>query len=84
MGEKGTSGEERLTSWLLRAAVVCSRWPAGDSCTLNVKRKTFFLGQIKIFNILTELLQAVRQHHVKMEADFVNTVISISLLEGIG
>ncbi|THH33156.1 hypothetical protein EUX98_g1061 [Antrodiella citrinella] len=51
---------------------------------LNVKRKTFSLGQIKISDILTEVLTAVRQHHVRMEADFVNTVISILLLEGIG
>lgn len=51
---------------------------------LNVKRKTFSLGQIKISDILTEVLKAVRVHHVKMEGDFVNTVISILLLEGIG
>lgn len=51
---------------------------------LNVKRKTFSLGQIKISDILTDVLKAVRQHHVKMEADFINTVISILLLEGIG
>ncbi|KAI0082092.1 ABC1-domain-containing protein [Panus rudis PR-1116 ss-1] len=51
---------------------------------LNVKRKTFSLGQIKISDILNDVLKAVRQHHVKMEADFVNTVISILLLEGIG
>ncbi|KAI8981392.1 ABC1-domain-containing protein [Trametes punicea] len=51
---------------------------------LNVKRKTFSLGQIKISDILTEVLKAVRKHHVKMEGDFVNTVISILLLEGIG
>ena len=51
---------------------------------LSVKRKTFSLGQIKISDILTEVLKAVRQHHVRMEGDFVNTVISILLLEGIG
>lgn len=51
---------------------------------LNVKRKTFSLGQIKISDILKDVLQAVRQHHVKMEGDFINTVISILLLEGIG
>jgi aarF domain-containing kinase len=51
---------------------------------LDVKRKTFSLGQIKISDILTEVLKAVRVHHVKMEGDFVNTVISILLLEGIG
>ncbi|EJF66849.1 ABC1-domain-containing protein [Dichomitus squalens LYAD-421 SS1] len=51
---------------------------------LNVKRKTFSLGQIKISDILKEVLKAVRKHHVKMEGDFINTVISILLLEGIG
>ncbi|KAI0094283.1 hypothetical protein BDY19DRAFT_912075 [Irpex rosettiformis] len=51
---------------------------------LNVKRKTFSLGQIKISDILHAVLKAVREHHVKMEADFVNTVISVLLLEGIG
>ncbi|TFK56667.1 ABC1-domain-containing protein [Heliocybe sulcata] len=51
---------------------------------LNVKRKTFSLGSIKISDILTEVLKAVREHHVRMEGDFVNTVISILLLEGIG
>ncbi|KZT30839.1 ABC1-domain-containing protein [Neolentinus lepideus HHB14362 ss-1] len=51
---------------------------------LNVKRKTFSLGSIKISDILTEVLRAVREHHVRMEGDFVNTVISILLLEGIG
>lgn len=51
---------------------------------LNVKRKTFSLGHIKISDILSDVLKAVRQHHVKMEADFVNTVISTLLLEGIG
>jgi aarF domain-containing kinase len=51
---------------------------------LNVKRKTFSLGKVKISDILRDVLKAVRQHHVKMEGDFINTVISILLLEGIG
>lgn len=51
---------------------------------LSVKRKTFSLGQIKISDLLTEVLKAVREHHVRMEGDFINTVISILLLEGIG
>jgi aarF domain-containing kinase len=51
---------------------------------LGVKRRTFSLGQIKISDLLTEVLRSVRVHHVKMEGDFVNTVISILLLEGIG
>ncbi|KAG8678391.1 hypothetical protein FRC08_017815, partial [Ceratobasidium sp. 394] len=51
---------------------------------LGVKRKTFSLGQIKIADILYEVLKAVRTHHVRMEGDFINTVISLLLLEGIG
>ncbi|PWN54432.1 ABC1-domain-containing protein [Violaceomyces palustris] len=51
---------------------------------LSVKSKTFSLAKIKISDVLNEVLSAVRGHHVKMEADFVNTVISILLLEGIG
>ncbi|WVW81397.1 hypothetical protein I302_103389 [Kwoniella bestiolae CBS 10118] len=51
---------------------------------LSVKSKTFSLAKIKISDILTDVLNAVRQHHVKLEGDFVNTVLSILLLEGIG
>lgn len=51
---------------------------------LSVKRKTFSLGQLKISDILTEVLRMVRTHHVRMEGDFINTVLSILLLEGIG
>lgn len=51
---------------------------------LSVKRKTFSLGKIKISDILTEVLKSVREHHVKLEGDFVNTVLSVLLLEGIG
>jgi aarF domain-containing kinase len=55
-----------------------------QNLVLSVKRKTFSLGQVKISDVLTEVLKAVRVHHVKMEGDFINTVISILLLEGIG
>jgi aarF domain-containing kinase len=51
---------------------------------LSVKAKTFSLGQIRISDVLTQVLRFVREHHVKMEGDFVNTVISVLLLEGIG
>lgn len=51
---------------------------------LGVKSKTFALGNIKIGDVLNEVLGMVRQHHVRMEGDFVNVVISILLLEGIG
>ncbi|KAF4604962.1 hypothetical protein EYR40_003745 [Pleurotus pulmonarius] len=55
-----------------------------QNIVLSVKRKTFSLGKIKISDILRDVLKSVREHHVKMEGDFVNTVISILLLEGIG
>ena len=51
---------------------------------LGVKSKTFALGNIKIGDILENVLSMVRSHHVRMEGDFVNVVISILLLEGIG
>jgi aarF domain-containing kinase len=51
---------------------------------LSVKSQTFSLAKIRIADVLSEVLNNVRRHHVKMEADFVNTVISILLLEGIG
>lgn len=51
---------------------------------LSVKSKTFSLGQIRVADVLTEVLKAVRSHHVRMEGDFVNTIVSILLLEGIG
>ncbi|CAG8959652.1 hypothetical protein HYFRA_00001555 [Hymenoscyphus fraxineus] len=51
---------------------------------LGVKSKTLALGNMKIGDILNEVLGMVRSHHVRMEGDFVNVVISILLLEGIG
>lgn len=51
---------------------------------LGVKSRTLALGNVKIGDILQEVLTMVRQHHVRLEGDFVNVVISILLLEGIG
>ncbi|MCJ1355269.1 MAG: hypothetical protein MMC33_005260 [Icmadophila ericetorum] len=51
---------------------------------LGVKSRTFALGNIKIGDVLNEVLSMVRGHHVRMEGDFVNVVLSILLLEGIG
>jgi aarF domain-containing kinase len=51
---------------------------------LGVKSRTFALGNIKIGDILNEVLAMVRNHHVRLEGDFVNVVLSILLLEGIG
>jgi aarF domain-containing kinase len=51
---------------------------------LMLKQNTFHLGSVKIGNLLHEVMNMVRAHHVRMEGDFVNVVISIMLLEGIG
>jgi len=51
---------------------------------LGVKSQTFALGNIKIGDVLSEVLDMVRSHHVRLEGDFVNVVLSILLLEGIG
>ncbi|ROT42614.1 ABC1-domain-containing protein [Sodiomyces alkalinus F11] len=51
---------------------------------LGVKSRTLALGNIRIGDILQRVLGMVRGHHVRMEGDFVNVVISILLLEGIG
>jgi len=51
---------------------------------LGVKSRTLALGNVKIGDILQQVLSMVRQHHVRLEGDFVNVVISILLLEGIG
>ncbi|KAJ5895455.1 hypothetical protein N7495_007146 [Penicillium taxi] len=51
---------------------------------LSIKTRTFALGNIKIGDVLNEVLTMVRGHHVRFEGDFVNVVISCLLLEGIG
>jgi aarF domain-containing kinase len=51
---------------------------------LSVKSRTLALGNVRIGDILQDVLAMVRRHHVRLEGDFVNVVISILLLEGIG
>ncbi|KAI1436557.1 ABC1 family protein [Xylaria sp. CBS 124048] len=51
---------------------------------LSVKSRTLALGNVRIGDILQQVLDMVRSHHVRLEGDFVNVVISILLLEGIG
>ncbi|ORZ10047.1 hypothetical protein BCR41DRAFT_309092 [Lobosporangium transversale] len=51
---------------------------------LSVKGSAMSLGKIKIGELLTEVMAMVRKHHVPMEGDFANVVISILILEGIG
>lgn len=50
----------------------------------GLRGETFNLSKLQIGEVLGEVLVAVREHHVKMEPDFVNTVLSCVILEGIG
>jgi aarF domain-containing kinase len=50
----------------------------------HVQRQTFRLATISISDILGDVLSMVRQHHVKIESDFTNLVVSIMVLEGLG
>lgn len=50
----------------------------------NIKQRTFALGSVKLGDLLFKVLSMVRQHHVRMEGDFITVVLSILLLEGIG
>ncbi|KAJ9085315.1 hypothetical protein DSO57_1015333 [Entomophthora muscae] len=51
---------------------------------LSIKSQTFRLSKIDISSLLQTVMQMVREHRVKLEGDFVNVVISILILEGIG
>ena len=55
-----------------------------EHLVLTVKSRTLALGNISFGDILYDVLQMVRTHHVRMEGDFVNVVLSMLLLEGIG
>lgn len=50
----------------------------------NIKSRTFALGNVKVGDLLAQMLGMVRQHHVRMESDFITIVLSVLLLEGIG
>lgn len=50
----------------------------------KVKKQTFTLGTVSIGELLDKMLGMVRQHHVRMEGDFVSVIVAILLLEGIG
>lgn len=51
---------------------------------LSVKRRTLSLGNMSFGDIFGDVLTMVRTHHVRMEGDFVNVILSMLLLEGIG
>lgn len=55
-----------------------------QNLVLNVKKRTLALGNISFGDIIGQVLSMVRTHHVRMEGDFINVVLSMLLLEGIG
>jgi predicted unusual protein kinase regulating ubiquinone biosynthesis (AarF/ABC1/UbiB family) len=50
----------------------------------EVKHHSLHLRRFSVTAILTEVLLAVRSHHVKLEGEFVKIAISLLVLEGIG
>lgn len=55
-----------------------------DKLVGTMKERTFTLGNISIGDLLDKVLGMVRTHHVRMEGDFINVIVAILLLEGIG
>jgi aarF domain-containing kinase len=51
---------------------------------LGVKSQTFALGRVRVGDVLADVLSVARRHHVRLEGDFVNVVLSILVLEGVG
>ncbi|KAI5955227.1 hypothetical protein KGF54_001788 [Candida jiufengensis] len=50
----------------------------------RMKDRTFTLGNVSIGDLLDQVLSMVRNHHVRMEGDFVTVIVAILLLEGVG
>lgn len=50
----------------------------------RMKKRTFTLGNVSIGDLLDQVLGMVRNHHVRMEGDFITVIVAILLLEGIG
>lgn len=50
----------------------------------QVQKDTFRLGNISISDLLGQVLSMVRNHHVKIESDFTNLVMSLIIVEGLG
>ncbi|RKP09775.1 ABC1 family-domain-containing protein [Thamnocephalis sphaerospora] len=50
----------------------------------RVRDNTFSLEKVSIGDILLEVMNMVRAHHVKLEGDFTNVVLSLLIMEGIG
>lgn len=50
----------------------------------NIKKEAFSLQMISVSNILSFVFESVREHHVKLDSDFVNIAVGLLLVEGIG
>jgi len=54
-----------------------------EHIVLDIKRRTLSLAKISISDLLSRVFKSVRQHHVKLEEDFTNTMISMLVSEGV-
>lgn len=50
----------------------------------EIQKSTLSLKSLQIGTILQEVMTMAREHHVRIEANFANTVLSILLVEGAG
>eukprot|EP00158_Paraphelidium_tribonemae_P004165 Partr_v1_DN26612_c3_g2_i1_m68862 putative AarF domain containing kinase 2 len=50
----------------------------------DIQQETFHLANIKISDVLLDVFSLVREHHVKIESEFTNLIVSIMILEGLG
>ncbi|WBW71236.1 mitochondrial membrane ABC1 kinase family protein [Schizosaccharomyces osmophilus] len=50
----------------------------------DIQKNTLSLKSLQIGTILQEVMTMSREHHVRIEANFANTVLSILLMEGAG
>lgn len=71
-----------------KRALRCKDYPRFEERMVRmidmVQSNTFQLASVQIGDTLTEVLSLVRQHHVLIESDFTNLVVSIMVLEGLG
>ncbi|EEB05479.1 atypical/ABC1/ABC1-C protein kinase [Schizosaccharomyces japonicus yFS275] len=55
-----------------------------ENLLIRVSRQTFSLQKVQLGSILQEVMTMTREHHVRVDPNFANVVLSILLVSGIG
>lgn len=50
----------------------------------NVRQTKATIGSVRVSEILSTLFKMVRDHHIRLEGEFVNIAVSMMLIEGMG